>query len=140
MEKLLLRTRATIGSRSVHGEAPMRPLHSNPITVPGSDPHRKANQFIRRCHLYARKSASQAVLSRMQLTHHATRRTLHVSLRAWCLAMSVWSVKTPDVLRPGIVRMRGPTVTRLQACMIMSKLPLSNRPPCLLYTSPSPRD
>ena len=37
---------------------------------------------IRRCHPYARKSASQAVLSRMQLTLHATRRTPHVLLRA----------------------------------------------------------
>ena len=40
-------------------------------------PHGKANQLIGRCHPYARKSASQALLSRMQLTLHATRRTPH---------------------------------------------------------------
>ena len=50
-------------------------------------------QFVRRCHPYARKSASQALLSRMQLTLHATRRTPHGASRL-VLAMSAWSVKT----------------------------------------------
>ena len=46
-----------------------------------------------RCHPYARKSASNAVLCRMQLALHATRRTPH---GASCLvhAMSAWSVNT----------------------------------------------
>ena len=55
-------------------------------------PHRKSNQFIGRCHAYARKSALQAVLSRMHLTLDATRRTLHGASRL-VLAMSAWSVK-----------------------------------------------
>ena len=86
----LLRARGIIGSRSVYGKAPMKQLHinSNPIAWP----HRKANQLIRRYHPYARTSASQAVLSRMQLTVHATRRTPHGDLRL-VLAMSAWSVK-----------------------------------------------
>ena len=50
-------------------------------------------QFIRCCHPYARKSASQAVFSRMQLTLHATRRTPHDASRL-VLAMSAWSAKT----------------------------------------------
>ena len=51
------------------------------------------NQFIRRCHPHARKSAWRAVLSRMQLTHHATRRTSHGASRL-VQVMSAWSVKT----------------------------------------------
>ena len=49
---------------------------------------------------------TQAVLSRMQLALQATRR---ISLGASRLvqAISAWSVKTPDMLRPGIVVMRG---------------------------------
>ena len=49
--------------------------------------------LIRRCNPCARKSASQAVLSRMQLTLHVTRRTPHAASRL-VLAMTVWSVKT----------------------------------------------
>ena len=44
-------------------------------------------------HPYARKLASKAVLSRMQLTLHATHRTPHGASRL-VLAMSAWSVKT----------------------------------------------
>ena len=51
------------------------------------------SQFVRRCHPYARKSISQAVLSRMQLTLHATRRIPHGASRL-VLAMSAWSVET----------------------------------------------
>ena len=47
---------------------------------------------IRRCHLYARKSASQAVLRRIQLTLRATRRAPHGASRV-VQAMSAWSVK-----------------------------------------------
>ena len=56
-------------------------------------PRWKANRSIRRCHPYARKSASQAVLTKMQLTLHATRRTPHGASRL-VQAMSAWSVKT----------------------------------------------
>ena len=55
-------------------------------------------QFIRRCHPYERKSASQAVLSRMQLTLHATRQTPRGASRL-VLAISAWSVKTRRALR-----------------------------------------
>ena len=51
------------------------------------------SKIIRRCHPYARKSASQAVLSRMQLTLHGTRRTYH-GASPLVLAMFVWWVKT----------------------------------------------
>ena len=89
----LLRTRGMIGSCSVYGEAPMRQLHDNLIAVSGSGHTGKQNQSIRRCHPYARKSASRAVLSVMQLTIQATRRTPHGASRL-VLAMSAWSVKT----------------------------------------------
>ena len=46
----------------------------------------------------------------MQLTLHAIRRTLHGSRRfALSASKSAWSVKT-DVLRPGIVGIRGSMV------------------------------
>ena len=56
------------------------------------------------------KPVSQAVLSRMQLTLHATRRALGAR------SMSAWSVK-PDVLRAGIVGMPGSMVIRLRPCL-----------------------
>ena len=61
------------------------------------------------------KSASQAVFNRMPLTLHATRQTPH---GAPCLVrtMSTWSLKS-DMLRPGIVGMRGSMVIRLRLCM-----------------------
>ena len=46
-----------------------------------------------RCQPHARKSVSKAVLSRMQLAPHATRRTPHGASRL-VQAMSAWSVKT----------------------------------------------
>ena len=59
------------------------------------------------------KSASQVVLSWMQLTLHATRRTPHVRS-----AMFGESVKTqPDVLRSGFVGMRESMVMRLYTIM-----------------------
>ena len=73
------------------------------------------------------KSTSQAVLRRMQLSLNATRRTPHGASRLM-LAMSVWSVK-PDVLRPGIVGIRGSMIIRLRPCIIMSAPP---SPPALL--------
>ena len=79
-----------IGSRSVYGKTPMRQLHSYPIAVSGSSTQ-ESNQFIRRC-IYAGKCAAQVVLSRMQLTLHAARRTPHGVSRL-VLATSVWSVR-----------------------------------------------
>ena len=73
----LLRTRGMVGSPSVYGKTPTRQLNCTPHCCLCTWPHRKANQLIRRCHPYATKSAPQAVLSRMQLTFHATRRKPH---------------------------------------------------------------
>ena len=117
----LLRTRGMIGSCSVYGEAPMRQLHDNLIAVSGSGHTGKQNQSIRRCHPYARKSASRAVLSVMQLTIQATRRTPHGASRL-VLAMSAWSVKTRRAPSRH-VEMRGSMVIRLRPCMIMSTPP-----------------
>ena len=78
-------------------QAPMRQLHSNRHCCLWKWPHRKANQSIRRCHPQAKKSASQAVLSRMQLTLHATRRTPH-GAPCLVLAMSTWPVKSRRAL------------------------------------------
>ena len=71
--------------------------------------------LIRRCHPYARKSASQAVLGRMKPTLPASRcentsrgchspETSHEVSRL-VLATSSWSVK-PNVLRPATVGMQ----------------------------------
>ena len=54
---------------------------------------------------FIRKSASRAVLTRMQLTHHATRQT-HNGASRLVQAMPAWSVK-PDMLRRDIVGVRG---------------------------------
>ena len=65
-------------------------------------------------------AASKAVFSRMQLDHHATRRTPHASLRARGQAMSAWSVKTR---RASSRHCRDAFVyghTRLRPCMISS--------------------
>ena len=55
--------------------------------------HQKTNQLIRRCHPYARESASRAVLTRMQLTPHATRPTPH-GASGLVKALCARSVKT----------------------------------------------
>ena len=52
-----------------------------------------AIQLIQGCHQYARKSASRAVLGRVQLTLHATRGAPHVASHL-VLPMFAWSVKT----------------------------------------------
>ena len=69
----------------------------------------------------------------MQLTLHATRRTTHGASRL-VQAMSAWSVKT-DVLRPGIVGMRGSMVMRLRPFMIPSTSP----PPHILMKKRVPK-
>ena len=56
-------------------------------------PHQQPNQLLRRCHPYARKSASKAVLRRMQLALHATRPTPYGASRL-VQPMFAWSVKT----------------------------------------------
>ena len=47
----------------------------------------------------------------MQLSLHATRRTPHVSLRAWCKQCLPGGRRKPDVLRAGIVYRDGHTTT-----------------------------
>ena len=75
---------------SVLGKAPKRQLRSTPIAVSGSG-HTGNN--INSLNLPSiRKSASQAVLSRVQLTLHATRRTPHGASRLVQVS-SAWSVK-----------------------------------------------
>ena len=65
-----------------------------------------------------RKSASQVVLRKMQLTLHATRRTSQSNGDPRLMhSMSAWSVKQSDVLRPGIVAMRVPVVSALRLWM-----------------------
>ena len=89
----LLRVRGMIGSCSVYGEAPMREFHSNPIAVSASGRTGKPINSFDACHPYAKKDASRAVLGRMQLTLHATRRTPHGGWRLvlQLVAMSAWS-------------------------------------------------
>ena len=58
----------------------------------------------------------------MKLTLHATRPTPLGASRL-VREMSAWSVKTPCVLRPGIVGMRGCMGIRLRPCMIMTTPP-----------------
>ena len=65
------------------------------------------------------KSASHAVPRRMQLTYHATHRTSHTALRAWCKKWLPGRCN-PDVPRPGTVGMRGfmaMSTIRLRSCM-----------------------
>ena len=78
-------------SRSVYGKAPKRQLHSTPSAVPGNA--YTANKINSLKLSFVCKSAPQAILSRMQLALHATRRTLHGASRL-VQAMSAWSVKT----------------------------------------------
>ena len=119
----LLRTRGMVGSPSVYGKTPTRQLNCTPHCCLCTWPHRKANQLIRRCHPYARKPAPQAVLSRMQLTLHATHRTPHGASRLG-LAMFAWLVgESRACSGPSIGGMRGSTVIRLRPCMIRSTSP-----------------
>ena len=76
----LLRTRGMIGSSIVYGKAPMRQVHGNPIAVSGrGHTGKQINSFDAAIHM--QESPRQAVLSRMQLTLHATRRTPRGALR-----------------------------------------------------------
>ena len=68
--------------------------------------------FFRRGHPYARKSASHAVLSRMQLTLHATRQT--TSQRFALGASNVCLVGENPTCAVPAVGMRGPMVIRLR--------------------------
>ena len=95
--------------------------------------------LIRRCHSYARKSASKPVHGRMQLTLHTTRPTPHGASRL-VQAVFAWSVKTRRApsRHCRYARVYGHTTT---ATHDMSNPPSPLLPsPCLLYTSPSPRD
>ena len=78
---------------SLYGKAPMRQLHSEPIAVSGSGHSGKQISLFDAVIHMQESPSQQAVLSRMQLTLHASRRTPHGASRL-VLAMSAWSVKT----------------------------------------------
>ena len=110
---LVLRTKGIIVSHFTYGKASTRQLDGTLIALSGSGHTRNLIDSLKLSSIC--KSASQAVLCRMQRTFHATRRTPH---GASCLvrAMSTWSMK-PGILRPGVVGMRGSMVIRLRPCM-----------------------
>ena len=87
--KGLLSRACTLGCRVIHASVTYHRVY-----YPTLPPSQKKKQFIGRCHPYARKSASLAVLSRMQLTLHATRPTPHGASRLVQQAMPAWSAKT----------------------------------------------
>ena len=64
-----------------------------PIDVSGGGHNRTKQNKKRCCHPYARKPASQAVLSRIRLTLCVTRQTPHGTLRL-VQAMSAWAGKS----------------------------------------------
>ena len=89
-----LRTRGLIASRSVHI---VRHLRGSYIVTPWLSPQAVTPQKIQlirhSSRSYARKSASQAILSRIRLTLHATCRTTH-GVSPLVQTMPAWSVKT----------------------------------------------
>ena len=89
----LLRTRGMIGSRSAYGKAPMKQLHGNPLAVSAfGHTGKQINSFDAVIHMQdSPKSASQAVLSRMQITLHANRRAGRYVCYSSCGV--VWRVK-----------------------------------------------
>ena len=114
---------------SVFGKTTERQIQSTPIAVSGSGHGGNLMNSLKESSMCV--SASQAIHSRVQLSLHATRRTIP---GASCLlqAGTTWSVK-PDVLRPGIAGMRGSMAIRLRSCMTMSTPPLPGHPflrPC----------
>ena len=88
---------------------------SVPSAVSGSGHTRKTNQLIRRSRPCARMSAPKAILSRLQVTHHATCPTPHGASHL-VQAMSTWSVKVRRVPF-GNVGIRGSVVIRLHSCI-----------------------
>ena len=87
---------------------------TRPIGVPGSGHTGKQIYSFRRFHPYARKSASKAVLHRMQLSVHATRPTSQGASRL-VQEMSAWSVRTRRApsRHCGDARVRGRTTTAM---------------------------
>ena len=77
----------------VYGKTPTRQLSSIPMAVSGSGHTRKQNQCVGCCRPYARNSATNAILGRMQPTLYADRPTPHGASRL-VQAMPAWSVKT----------------------------------------------
>ena len=92
-----------------------RPTAMHDMSTPHPPPVPPQSIHSTRRHPYARKSASRTVLSRMQHTLYATRRTPHGASLCLVLAMSVWSVKTrrapPRHCRDA--RVYGPTTTAM---------------------------
>ena len=105
-------------TRQLHGIHPLLSLEM--VTPENKSIHSKLSSNMQE------KSDSQAVLSKdaahpscdLPKTPHGASRLVQ--------AMSAWPVKTPEVLRPGIVGMPGSMVIRLlRPCMIMSTPPVS---------------
>ena len=93
-----------------------------------SPPFRVAIPEVKSIHLtlsstYARRSASKAVLGGMQLSHFMRLARHSTALRAWCVKQCLPGWCKPDMLRPGIVGIRGSMAVR---CRTMSTPP---RPP-----------
>ena len=76
-----------------YGKGRTRQLHSTPIAVSGSGHTKTLINSLNAAVPYAKKSGPKAVLSRMQLTLHATRPTPHGASRL-VQAMPAWWVKT----------------------------------------------
>ena len=122
----------------IYGEASTRKLHSIPNAVSGSGRH-DTNKSIRRCHPYARKSVSQAIRSKMQLTLHATRPTPHGASRLM-QAMSAWSVKIRRApsRRCGDARVYGHTTMAMHALSTSPHAPCVSWPVRRFFTAVSP--
>ena len=86
-----LRTKGSYHVRSV--DYMVRHPRGSYMVYPLLWPHRKRNQFIWRWHPYARKSASQAVLSGMHAAH-APCDSPDTSRRFGLGASNAWSMKT----------------------------------------------
>ena len=94
-------------------------LRLTPIPQGRGHTRKQINSFDAVVHM--QEIVPQAVLadSKMRLTLRAARPTSrHLALGICIQAMSAWSVKTRhDMLRPGIVGMRGSLVIQLRPCM-----------------------
>ena len=118
--------------RAVNGVITMsdliRILHPFPLKKRLNRP-----SLIRRCHPYARKPATQVVLSRMQLTFHETHPTPHGTSRS-LQAMPVWSVETrrASSRHSRDAKVYGHTTTAMHGAEY-TPIP----PPLLCYTHPT---
>ena len=129
-KKSLLTGTASITTRNEKYSLSSRLLHHDVIDTPGEPPRLNSFGTIIQLSSNASTPVSQAVLSRVQFSLHATRRTTNVSRRAWC-KQSLPGRSIVVVLRPGMVAGRGSTVVPLRPCMTMST-PHPPPPPALM--------